>query len=68
MHPDVELRRQILRRRGSNQKLAEELLEKLSTESKISLLRILADDDREISTTSSKLNKLNRMGVKFLCR
>lgn len=68
MHPDVELRRQILRRRGQNQKLAEELLEKLSTESKIGLLRILADDDREISTASSKLNKLNRMGVGFLCR
>lgn len=68
MHPDVELRRQILRRRGSNQKLAEELLEKLSTESKIGLLRILADDDREIATASNKLNKLKHMGVGFLCR
>ena len=68
MNPDVELRRQILRHRGANQKLAEELLEKLSTESKIGLLRILQDDEHERSAATSKLNKLKQMGVAFLCR
>lgn len=68
MNTDTHLRRQILRRRGQNEKLAKEVLEKLSIESRQTLLRILMDDEREVMVAQGKLNKLNRMGVGFLCR
>lgn len=37
----------LLRERGNNRKLAEEILEKLSAESKESLFRILQDHEQE---------------------
>lgn len=44
---DRHLSSMLLRERGNNRKLAEEVLEKLSTESKERLFRILQDHENE---------------------
>lgn len=44
---DRHLQSMLLRERGNNRKLAEEVLEKLSQESKERLFRILQDHDSE---------------------
>lgn len=44
---DRHLHSMLLRERGNNRKLAEEILEKLSAESKESLFRILQDHEQE---------------------
>lgn len=44
---DRHLQSMLLREKGNNRKLAEEVLEKLSAESKERLFRILQDHDNE---------------------
>ena len=44
---DRNLQAMLLRERGNNRKLAEEVLEKLSSESKERLFRILQDHENE---------------------
>lgn len=44
---DRHLQSMLLRKRGNNRKLAEEVLEKLSAESKDRLFRILQDHENE---------------------
>jgi hypothetical protein len=44
---DRHLQAMLLRERGNNRKLAEEVLEKLSSESKERLFRILQDHENE---------------------
>lgn len=44
---DRHLQAMLLREKGNNRKLAEEVLEKLSAESKERLFRILQDHDNE---------------------
>lgn len=44
---DLHLESMLLRERGNNRKLAEEILEKLSAESKERLFRILQDHEHE---------------------
>jgi vacuolar-type H+-ATPase subunit H len=44
----------ILRERGQNQKLAQEILEKLSPESKERLFRIFQDKENEINAIKRK--------------
>lgn len=47
----------ILRERGNNRKLSEEILEKLSTESKERLFRILKDKEDERNHLERKARK-----------
>ena len=51
---DRYLESMILRERGQNQKLAQEILEKLSPESKERLFRIFQDKENEINAIKRK--------------
>jgi len=51
---DRHLESMILRERGQNQKLVQEILEKLSPESKERLFRIFQDKDSEIQSLRNK--------------
>lgn len=62
---DRYLESMILRERGQNQKLAQEILEKLSPESKERLFRIFQDKDSELRSLKNK-SKIFGMNPKFL--
>jgi hypothetical protein len=51
---DRYLESMILRERGQNQKLAQEILEKLSPESKEQLFRIFQDKENEVNSIKRK--------------
>jgi len=61
---DRHLESMILRERGQNQKLVQEILEKLSPESKERLFRIFQDKDSEIQSLKNK-TKVFGMSPKF---
>jgi hypothetical protein len=54
---DRYLESMILRERGQNQKLAQEILEKLSPESKERLFRLLSDKENEINSLRNKAKR-----------
>lgn len=54
---DQYLQSMILRERGNNRKLSEEILEKLSTESKERLFRILKDKEDERNHLERKASR-----------
>ena len=54
---DRHLHAMLLRERGNNRKLAEEVLEKLSKESKERLFRILQDHEQEKTSLTRKVRQ-----------
>lgn len=55
---DRYLESMILKQRGQNQKLAQEILKKLSPESKERLYRLLQDMESEVSSLNSRMRRL----------
>lgn len=54
---DRHLQSMLLRERGDNRKLCEEILEKLSAESKERLFRILQDKENEVSHLKNRARR-----------
>lgn len=54
---DLHLESMLLRERGNNRKLADEILDKLSKESKERLFRILQDNERERASLERKVRQ-----------
>lgn len=62
---DRYLESMILRERGQNQKLAKEILEKLSPESKERLFRIFQDKDSELASLKNKIKRFGYVSPYF---